>query len=247
MKTGLLNRKQLPDFGVLGGKRVDIPELIAFCHEKGYLDPEVYNDGRASSNSAMKDFLYANEYCKNTFFKEALAESLEGTKYRQLYLTTMDDAKRKGPVEVEHRSMKHRLRRLDPDRPEYLPEADERNLGVLTGKVEGPIKKVLDMFKAPFARVRFAYLAPGFQVKPHIDYDPSYVTRYHIPMITNDKCIVCVNRKDEVRTVNFAADGRIYFLNTGHKHWVENNSDQWRLHLIIDVQNQDDLDTLVPI
>jgi hypothetical protein len=250
LKKERLTRKQLPDFGVLEGMRVDIDKLLAFLYEKNYLDPEMYKDGQFSHSEkiGLKDFLVANEYCKNTFFKEAMAESMEGTMYRQLYLTTMDPSKRSGNVQLQNTTAHSRQRRLNRDRSEYLPEADEYNLGFPTDRIEGPIKDALSLFKAPLARVRFAMIAPHFKVKPHSDYDPSYIVRYHIPLVTNPKCILGIVYADgTTRAEHLPADGRVYFFNAGRKHWVQNDSDEWRLHLIVDVQNQDDLANLTPI
>ena len=46
---------------------------------------------------------------------------------------------------------------------------------------------------------------------------------------------------------HFPADGKIYFLNTGHIHWAENNSDEERIHLIVDTKDQTDIDNLIPL
>ena len=40
------------------------------------------------------------------------------------------------------------------------------------------------------------------------------------------------------------ADGQVYFLNTGLKHWAENNSNENRIHLIVDTKSQEDLISL---
>jgi hypothetical protein len=241
------NRKQLPEFGYLSNIKVDIPRLVTHCEKEGLLDPNRYVDIQVSANSATRDLTVANHVHKNTFFLEDGAESLEGEKYRQLYLTEIDPSKRVGEVGVVPTTMLGRLKRLDSTRAEYLPEADERNYGVRNELVSGYLAEVLDMFESKLARVRFAYLAPHFKVKPHVDYDPSYVTRYHIPLITNTACIVGVERKSRQVITTFPANGRVYFLNTGLKHWVENCSDEPRIHLIIDVHEQTELEHLVAL
>ena len=101
----------------------------------------------------------------------------------------------------------------------------------------GEIKTLLNKFIAPLARVRFACLMPGFSINPHIDYDPYYITRFHIPIITNKDCMMCTVEGN----AHFPADGRAYFFNTGLKHWAENNSKFPRIHLIVDLQSTDDL------
>jgi aspartyl/asparaginyl beta-hydroxylase (cupin superfamily) len=56
-----------------------------------------------------------------------------------------------------------------------------------------------------------------------------------------------MNRNGQIYKKHLPADGRVYFFNTGIKHWVENNSDQDRVHLIIDVHGQDELEHLVSL
>ncbi|NBR25862.1 MAG: hypothetical protein EBU08_19200, partial [Micrococcales bacterium] len=84
-------------------------------------------------------------------------------------------------------------------------------------------------------------------LKPHIDYDPSYIVRYHIPIITNPGVTMYMNRSGKVYSRHLPADGKIYFFNTGIQHWVINNSDLDRVHLIIDVHGQDELSNLVSL
>jgi hypothetical protein len=55
-----------------------------------------------------------------------------------------------------------------------------------------------------------------------------------------------INGIEKTHSTNFPADGRVYFLNTGMKHWAVNSSDNPRLHLIIDVHGQEELKNLVP-
>jgi len=240
-----LTRKQLPEFGVVEGISVDVNSLASFCFEKGYLDPDQYIDGQRGEHAVLKDYWDAYQKC-NDALDGIVNECLTGNQYRQMALSTFNGQQR-SEGSITPTSARLRLKRIDKDSDGYVPEADEHNFGLLTEKVEGPIKEALDKFKSPFARVRFAMLAPHSSVDPHIDYDPSYVTRYHIPIVTNNDCWMCVERSGVSRKVNFAADGKVYFLNTGFKHWIENNSDKWRVHLIVDTQNQDDLQSLTAI
>lgn len=241
------NRKQLPEFGVLTNIRVDTDALVNYCHQQNLFDSERYNDIKASANTPMRDLTVANHVHKNTFFKEEDAQSLEGEKYRQLYVTEIDPSKRRQRVDVTPSTMLSRLKRIDPASANYLPEADERNYGKRNDLAAGEVANVLDMFASRLARVRFAYLAPHFAIAPHVDYDPSYISRYHIPLITNDKCIVGAERNGVKKEVHFAADGRVYFLNTGLKHWVRNDSDQPRIHLIVDLHEQKEIEYLQPL
>jgi aspartyl/asparaginyl beta-hydroxylase (cupin superfamily) len=56
-----------------------------------------------------------------------------------------------------------------------------------------------------------------------------------------------LERNGDVAEYHMESDGRIYFFNSGLKHWVKNNSPYDRLHLIVDVHGQRELDELEPI
>lgn len=240
MKT----RKNLPRFGFLQGYKIDVQSIIQHLKEEGLLDWNRYNDIKVSANSAHKDFVVSNEFCKDNFFIEDGAQMMEGEFYRQLYLTDFDETKRSGKVQLEQTNIFKRTKRLDPTKPDYLPEADELNYGVRNHLVKGPLATTLDMFRGKITRVRLAFLKNNFEIKPHVDYDPSYITRFHIPLITNTDVRCHMLRGEDVADVHLPADGSVYFFNSGLKHWVKNNSDHWRLHLIVDVHGQQDLEHL---
>ena len=241
------NRKQLPNFGVLKDYNVNIAELIEFCFTNNYFDTALYNDINVSSNSFMKDFVIANSFSKENFFKDSNEDFLESQKYKQRYLTEIDSSKNWKDIKNEkNTTIFTRTKRLNKESNEYNPKADEYNYGKRNELVIGEVEKVLNIFKSELARVRFAYLAPNFSLKPHVDYDPSYITRFHIPLVTNKKCLMGVKKKNIDYRVHFPADGRIYFLNAGHIHWAENNSNVNRIHLIVDTKTQEDLQWLEP-
>ena len=237
----MLNRKQLPYVAKLNNIKVDVDLVLEYCRENGLLDICNYNDIKYSANSKHQAFVVSNEFCKTNFFTESDATTMEGERYKQLYLTDFDESKASDKVSLHSTNIFERTKRLDPNDPRYLPEADELNYGVRNKYASGPFKDILDSFKSRITRVRLAYLTAGFTIKPHVDYDPSYITRYHIPLITNEDVLMGFTHKNEDHVFNMPADGSVYFFNSGIKHWVENNSDEARLHLIIDTHGQDDL------
>lgn len=241
------NRKKLPNFGYLSNKTIDIVGLKNHLHLNGLLDPSIYNDIQYSANSKHQDFLVSNEYCKTNFFTENEATLLEGEKYKQLYLTDFDTSKKSNKVQLTKTNIFERTKRLNPNSDRYLPEADELNYGVRNNLVKGVLSNILDMFESKITRVRLAYLKANFSIKPHVDYDPSYIVRYHIPIITNENCKIHVIKNKITYSTNFIADGKIYFLNAGNLHWASNESNLDRLHLIIDVHGQTELDSLIPL
>ena len=238
-----LTRKQLPAWGKIT-KSVDINLLRKYCIDKGYTNYEQFNDIKYSADSKHKSFLVSNTYCKDTFFKEDNVPSREGEKYKQLYLTDIDPSLK---INTEDRlnktnsSIYIRTKRLNPNNKDYIPEADEYNYTIRNQHVAGPFKDILDLFSSPVTRVRLAVIMPGFTIKPHVDYDPSYITRYHIPIITNDNVIFYYKKAGLDYKYRMSADGSIYFFNSGLVHWVTNEGNEPRLHLIVDTNGQDDL------
>ncbi len=246
-------RKQLPPFGFIKDIKINIESIISFCKKNNYFDISDYEDINVSSNSSMTDFVKANSFSKNNFFKDDDEPNLESRLYKQKYITEMYTEKlakeRKKYLDkihiVDNNNIMKRTRRLNPKNVLYNPAADEYNYGKRNHLVKGEVENVLNIFKGGLTRVRFAYLAPNFSLKPHVDYDPSYITRFHIPLITNEQCLMAVKVKGETKKVHFPANGNIFFLNAGHIHWAENNSNESRIHLIVDTKDQLDLKNLV--
>ncbi len=241
------NRKQLPCFGYLDNRVVDIQELLQHLRDQNLLDWNRYTDIKYSANSRHQAFVVANEFCKDNFFKELDAPAMEGELYRQLYLTDFDTTKASAGVTLHNTNIFERTKRLDPSNPRYLPEADELNYGVRNELVSGPLATIIDSFESKITRVRLAYLSKHFEIAAHVDYDPSYIVRYHIPVITNPAVKMFMQRGNKVVEQHLPADGKIYFFNSGIKHWVRNDSDQGRLHLIVDVHGQSELEHLIEL
>jgi len=235
------NRKQLPAFMSLK-RKFNVHTLLDYCQTAGLFDYARYNDIKKSADSHYKNFLVGNAYSKNSFFINDNETPLEGELYKQLYLTGYR-APAVRELEETATSTKTRLRRLDPESKDYVPELDEHNYGAPTEHYAGALKDLLDTFRSPLTRVRLAVLMPGMTIKRHRDYDPSYICRYHLPLITNSQVEfgMEVNGQDELFTM--PADGSIYFFNSGLPHWVSNRSREPRLHIIVDTNGQLDLDT----
>jgi hypothetical protein len=250
LNNKLKNRKQLPPFGVLNNFKIDYTRLYEHCVQNNLLDYDIYTDMMLSKTKKFSRLLTTNQHCVNSFVVEDGANSLEGEKYRQLYLTEFDFSKASNSENSSDDTIFSRTKRLNPASPIYSPEADELNYGIRNHLVTGIFREILDFFQSKVTRVRLAYLSPNYSVRPHVDYDPSYITRYHIPIITNEKCNMYVSEKingvEHVVSSYFPADGRIYFLNSGKRHWATNDSNNPRLHLIIDVHGQEELKHLVP-
>lgn len=243
MKT----RKQLPAFGYLNHMKVNIDQLVQYLDANRLLDWDQYIDVKVSTDGAFTDFIKANQWTLDNFFKEKDAPSLESEKFRQIQLTEFDRSKSRGPVDIKPTTMIERVKRQRAGDARYVPEADDLNYGIRTQLVQGEIEKVFDLFTSRITRARLAYLAPGHEIKPHFDYDPSYVCRFHIPVLTDPKVKMYMEKQGVVHEQHLPADGRVYFFNAGLKHWVKNNSDFPRLHLIVDVHGQQELEDLISL
>lgn len=240
-------RKELPCYGYIDGMTVDIDKILKYLEDNNLLNFKEYNDIHLSNGGNFEGYVRAHEYVQNNFFKDADTPSLEGDKFRQIQLTQFDTSKSKGMPEIKATTELERQRRLDPRSENYLPEADEYNYGIRGPLVKGELEKILDMFKSKITRARLAFLDAGHEIKAHYDYDTAYITRYHIPLLTKPEVKFYTKRNGAVYEHHFESDGRVYFLNAGYVHWVKNDSDSPRLHLIIDCAEQYELDRLVSL
>lgn len=121
---------------------------------------------------------------------------------------------------------------------------DERNYTKLVNWVRGTyIEEVLNKFKSQYTRCRFNVVRPGGYILPHIDYNTDYSVRYQIPIQTNDWSYFGIQRKNEKPDVrHFPADGSTWFFNPGWNHSAWNMGKTDRIHMIISVNGQEDLE-----
>jgi len=152
--------------------------------------------------------------------------------YQQLSLTEFDDTYTLNERQEKSGSA------WDERVAKQKPLADERWFRKVKTDVPPYMREILAMFPGSH-RARFALLAPHSNVKPHIDYDTLYGIRIHIALETNDQCFNGGWDKDgnEVRN-HIPADGSVWFINPGVKHYAVNEGDTPRNHLIISLDTQ---------
>lgn len=93
------------------------------------------------------------------------------------------------------------------------------------------IQQIMDALGEVFSRSRLMRLEPGREVPPHVDanYHWHNRVRIHIPITTTeDVTFFCGNRH-----VHMAA-GECWIFDSWSEHTVQNNSDQTRVHLVLD-------------
>lgn len=234
MSTSWKGRHELPVIARLD-YRFDIArlqeELKQFAADKVW-------DGLGSDYAHMCE---THTKLPKMFFKEEELDNVdcvcdldwEKTSYQQLSLTEFDETYDLSQrTELSGSAWDNRVAKRDP-------KADERWYRKVKNDVPSYLREVLDTF-AGSHRTRFANLAPNSEVKPHIDYDTLYGIRLHIALDTNDDCYNGGWDKDgnEVK-YHIPADGSVWLVNPGVKHYAVNAGNTPRNHLIISLDSQD--------
>lgn len=96
-------------------------------------------------------------------------------------------------------------------------------------------REILNAFQCPHGRVRIMKLMPGTIIREHrdtfeevSDYAFGQV-RLHIPIVTNEKVIFTVGGKNY-----HLKEGHLYYVNFSKKHYVRNDGDVARTHLVLE-------------
>ena len=228
------SRYELPVIKQLDIK-VDIDELRK--------DFEKYIEGRTwdGLGSEYASLCETHTRLPKMFFKEEELKGVEcvcdldweKTSYQQLSLTDFDPS-----FSLDKRTEKSgsvwdtRIAKKDI-------KADERYFRKFKEDLPDSFRKLIAMFGNKIHRTRFARLNAHSKVKPHIDYDTLYGIRLHIAFETNSNCINGGWDKDgnELKT-HIPADGSVWFVNPGVKHYAFNDGDTSRNHLILSLDSQ---------
>lgn len=233
MHTTWKNRWELPVIRRLDF-RVDINRLRKELGD--YAQGKVW-DGLGSDYASLCE---THTKLPKMFFKDQELEGIDcvcdldwsKTSYQQLSITEFDEdydltqrTEKSGSV-WDERIAKHKK------------DADERWFRKVKDDVPPYMREIMQMFPGAH-RARFSTLAPRSTVKPHIDYDTLYGIRIHIALETNEHCYNGGWDQDgnEVKD-HIPADGTVWFVNPGVKHYAVNDGDTARNHLIISLDTQ---------
>lgn len=123
-------------------------------------------------------------------------------------------------------------------------EFDERNYTSLMDWVSGTyFEEVIKSFHGTACRIRLLKMSPGAILMPHIDYNTTYNVRVHIPIYTNPWALFGTKRKDgEVKVHHMPDDGGCWFINQGWEHSAWNFGKTDRIHLLIALNDQTDIE-----
>ena len=179
------------------------------------------------------------------FFKEEELEGVdcicdldwEHSSYQQLSLTTFNEEYTISQrTDMSGSIWDNKVAKKDP-------YADERYYGAIKDDVPRYLREVFNTFSNAH-RTRFANLAPHSTVAPHIDYDTLYGIRLHIALETNNECFNGgFDKEGNEFKYHIPADGSVWFINPGVKHYAVNNGNMPRNHLIISLDSQDAITT----
>lgn len=91
---------------------------------------------------------------------------------------------------------------------------------------------VMAAMPAPVMRCRILGLQPGHRILPHVgNLEEREICRIHVAMVTHP-----LARMFAVDESVHLKPGECWYLNQTRTHWVENDSDVFRLHLTIDIE-----------
>tara|TARA_B110000503_G_C7131853_1_gene407121 strand:- start:1048 stop:1884 length:837 start_codon:yes stop_codon:yes gene_type:complete len=251
----MLKRQHLPLMAKLNFK-IDIDRLLKEFYEFGYNDWNKYDglsygtnteDGLVVRRVLLEYFLNDEEKAERA--GKLVAEG--GEAYKMLCLTGFNGdpnaasknlAKQLESSDLTPQQFARRMEKIsDPNHPNYSPIADEKLYDKRNEFCKGYVAEVLDMIEKNIghvARTRYAVLKAGEEIKPHIDINTDKAVRIHIPLITHEDVIIGTKGKKRTVETHMPADGSVWFLNQGYEHWVKNDSNVDRVHLVAVVTGQ---------
>jgi len=109
------------------------------------------------------------------------------------------------------------------------------------------IQEILDKLNTEMYWVSLLILKAGKYIPPHMDdfflpteFDSKKVIRTHIPIITNPEVQFGIG--DPKQKIYYLEAGNLYYIRTYDRtHWVKNNSNEDRYHLLIDMKPTEEI------
>lgn len=249
-------RQHLPLMAKMDFK-VDVDRLLKEFYEFGYDNYENYNGLSYGNNT--EDGLVVRRVLLEYFLTDEEKKEREGKlvaeggeAYKMLCLTEFNGdpeaasqglADKLASSELTPQQFARRMEKIsDPSHPDYSPIADEKLYDKRNEYCKGYVAEVMDMLEEKIghvARSRYAVLKAGEEIKPHLDINTDKAVRIHIPLITHEDVTIGVKGKKREVVKHMAADGSVWFMNQGYTHWVKNDSNVDRVHLVFVVTGQE--------
>jgi len=251
-------RQYLPLLAKLDFK-IDIKRLLKEFYEYGYDNYNNY-DGLSYNNTSNDGLIIRRvllEYFLTDKEKEERKDKLianGGEAYKMLCLTEFNGnltkhnrnfAQKLKESGISPHKFAKRLEKIsNPDHPDYTPIADEKLYDKRNEYCKGYVAEVMDLLEEKVghvARTRYAVLKAGQEIKPHLDINTDKAIRIHIPLITHPDVKIGIKGKKCQIFKHMQADGSVWFMNQAYSHWVKNNSNIDRVHLVCVVIGQNNI------
>jgi|TARA_B110000285_G_C14961906_1_gene532105 hypothetical protein len=117
-----------------------------------------------------------------------------------------------------------------------------------------PILEILQKLPCTYERVRFMKLVKGKVIGKHSDkidkdIESKKIIRIHIPIRTNKDVIFTLyeSSKDKQGQDHNLKTGHFYYTDVSKPHAVQNNSNEDRIHLVVDCVRNTQLSTLLSV
>ena len=101
-------------------------------------------------------------------------------------------------------------------------------------------RELMDQLKCPQGRMRIMRLGPGMVINTHYDVGPEVgclafkQVRLHVPIVTNDRVTFFVGG-ERIKM----QPGHLYYVNFSKYHYVRNEGNEARTHLVMDLKVND--------
>lgn len=234
LKQEWKDRKDSHELGavhILSGIKVDAPRLQDFYEKWKQREPSVFED-------EVIAYAFGDRYCSPEDYWPFVVHHPTDL---AITLQKAIDEERGIPWKEHQKglSIRKRIKSLIDLNKDYDPIIDERNYSKLPERLkETYIHELLEQFKSKPVRARFVKLMPDEEISPHIDYSPKYALKVHIPVYTHSDAVLGFDGYgDKHLPVGYA-----FAINTGIRHWAKNNSRKQRVHLIVSLDGQEDLE-----
>lgn len=233
MKT----RKQISPLEPL--KRYDINVLVSECLQLGLFNTPRWEElNYAGQRPRFKSVIDMHTSYYQRWFNTA------GGEYGDVFLNEIDyDLAEREYQDEEFNSPRSRAKvitsaeKLKVQRNAELLFKPQLRAMYRGTYLESVYRDIGSQFPGGPGRIKVSFMAPGSEVKRHIDMDSTLVLKVHVPLITNDDCYFYVGNPEQ--KFHMPADGTAQILNVGLPHRVENNGSTDRFHLIMNVYQQD--------
>jgi len=115
------------------------------------------------------------------------------------------------------------------------------------------VRELIKPFGDKVHRVRFMALSPGGgeldrhtdQVDPDSGGTIGKLARIHFPIVTNDSVIFTVWHTDASKKIVNMKKGEVWFLDTRKPHQAINGGTENRIHLVVDIETEENLHELI--